>query len=109
MCYLHRPAVKPPRPPLPRRSRPPRSTLRARSVNNAGIQHVAPVEDFPEDKWTAVIDVILNSTFHASKAALPMMLQRRWGRVVNTGSMHALVASPYKSAYNAAKHGVAGA
>jgi NAD(P)-dependent dehydrogenase (short-subunit alcohol dehydrogenase family) len=85
------------------------SALRTRSVNNAGIQHVAPVEDFPEDKWTAVIDVILNSTFHASKAALPMMLQRRWGRVVNTGSMHALVASPYKSAYNAAKHGVAGA
>ena len=79
------------------------------SVNNAGIQHVAPVEDFPEDKWAAVIDVILNSTFHASKAALPLMLKRRWGRVVNTGSMHALVASPYKSAYNAAKHGVAGA
>ena len=97
-----------------RASRPPRSTHplpppSARSVNNAGIQHVAPVEDFPEDKWAAVIDVILNSTFHASKAALPMMLQRRWGRVVNTGSMHALVASPYKSAYNAAKHGVAGA
>lgn len=77
-------------------------------VNNAGIQYVAPVEDFPEDKWNAIIDVILNSTFHASKAALPHMLSKKWGRIVNTGSMHALVASPYKSAYNAAKHGVAG-
>lgn len=69
---------------------------------------MAPVEEFPEDKWDAVIDVILNSTFHASKAALPFMLREGWGRIVNTGSMHALVASPYKSAYNAAKHGVAG-
>jgi len=76
--------------------------------NNAGIQYVAPVEDFPEDKWDAVIDVVLNSTFHASKAALPYMLRNGWGRIINTGSMHALVASPYKSAYNAAKHGVAG-
>ena len=66
--------------------------------NNAGIQYVAPVADFPEDKWDAVIDVILNSTFHASKAALPLMLANGWGRIVNTGSMHALVASPYKSA-----------
>lgn len=117
MSFIRR-AGKPSRPPLPRaRARrahalhPPSLSLRPPhcSVNNAGIQHVAPVEDFPEDKWAAVIDVILNSTFHASKAALPLMLQRRWGRVVNTGSMHALVASPYKSAYNAAKHGVAGA
>lgn len=77
-------------------------------VNNAGIQYVAPVEEFPDDKWDAIIDVILNSTFHASKAALPHMLAKKWGRIVNTGSMHALVASPYKSAYNAAKHGVAG-
>jgi len=116
---IRRRAAKPSRPPLPR-ARARRAPLTFslslitlhpphRSVNNAGIQHVAPVEDFPEDKWAAVIDVILNSTFHASKAALPLMLKRRWGRVVNTGSMHALVASPYKSAYNAAKHGVAGA
>jgi len=67
--------------------------------NNAGVQYVAPVKDFPEDKWNAVIDVILNSTFHASKAALPHMLKQGWGRIVNTGSMHALVASPYKSAW----------
>lgn len=66
-------------------------------VNNAGIQHVAPVQEFPEDKWNAVMDVILNATFHASKAALPHMLAAGWGRIVNTGSMHALVASPYKS------------
>lgn len=76
--------------------------------NNAGIQFVAPVEEFPEDKWDDIIAVILNSTFHASKAALPYMLKQKFGRIVNTGSMHALVASPYKSAYNAAKHGVAG-
>jgi 3-hydroxybutyrate dehydrogenase len=77
-------------------------------VNNAGIQHVAPVQDFPEDKWDAILAVILSSTFHASKAAIPGMVQRGFGRIVNTGSMHATVASPYKSAYNAAKHGVAG-
>ncbi|GAB4818035.1 hypothetical protein N2152v2_005081 [Parachlorella kessleri] len=77
-------------------------------VNNAGIQYVAPVHEFPEDKWDAIIAIILNSTYHASKAALPYMLDQGWGRIVNTGSMHALVASPYKSAYNAAKHGVAG-
>lgn len=74
--------------------------------NNVGIQHVAPLQDFPEDKWDAIMDICLNSTFHATKAALPGMLQRGWGRIINTGSMHALVASPYKSAYNAAKHGV---
>ena len=77
-------------------------------VNNAGIQYVAPVDEFPEDKWTAIIDIILNATFHASKAALPHMLEQKWGRIINTGSMHSLIASPYKSAYNAAKHGVAG-
>ncbi|KAL6759925.1 hypothetical protein V8C86DRAFT_2563919 [Haematococcus lacustris] len=76
--------------------------------NNAGIQFVAPVESYPEDKWDAIMDVCLNSTFHVTKAALPYMLQRGWGRVINTGSMHSLVASPFKSAYNAAKHGVAG-
>jgi 3-hydroxybutyrate dehydrogenase len=77
-------------------------------VNNAGIQHVAPVQDFPEDKWDAILAVILSSTFHATKAALPGMMRRGWGRVINTGSMHATVASPYKSAYNAAKHGEGG-
>jgi len=74
-------------------------------VNNAGIQHVAPVQDFPDDQWDAILAVVLSSTFHATKAALPGMVARGWGRVVNTGSMHATVASPYKSAYNAAKHG----
>lgn len=77
-------------------------------VNNAGVQHVAPVVDFPEEQWDNVINIILNATFHATKAALPSMIDRGWGRVINTGSMHAVVASPYKSAYNAAKHGVAG-
>lgn len=77
-------------------------------INNVGIQFVSPVQDFPEDRWDAIMDVCLNSTFHATKAALPGMVERGWGRVINTGSMHALVASPYKSAYNAAKHGVAG-
>ena len=73
-----------------------------------GIQYVSPVEEFPEDKWDDIIAVCLNSAFHATKAALPYMLEQGWGRIVNTGSMHALVASPYKSAYNAAKHGIAG-
>ncbi len=74
-------------------------------VNNAGIQFVSPVADFPEDKWDDVIAVCLSSAFHTSKAALPYMQAAGWGRIINTGSMHALVASPYKSAYNAAKHG----
>jgi 3-hydroxybutyrate dehydrogenase len=77
-------------------------------VNNAGIQHVAPVIDFPEDKWELLLKVLLTAPFIASKAALPQMIEAGWGRIINTGSMHALVASPYKSAYNAAKHGVAG-
>ncbi len=77
-------------------------------VNNVGIQFVSPVQDFPEDKWDAIMDVCLNSAFHSTKAALPYMLEQKWGRIINTGSMHALVASPYKSAYNAAKHGIAG-
>ena len=76
--------------------------------NNAGIQHVAPVVDFPADKWDAILAVCLSAPFHATKAALPGMIEAGWGRVINTGSMHALVASPFKSAYNAAKHGVAG-
>lgn len=77
-------------------------------VNNVGIQFVSPIQDFPEEKWDAIIDICLNSAFHATKAALPYMLEQQWGRVINTGSMHAKVASPYKSAYNAAKHGIAG-
>jgi 3-hydroxybutyrate dehydrogenase len=77
-------------------------------INNAGIQHVAPVDEFPEDKWDAVLAIILSSAFHTTKAALPGMKAKGWGRVINTGSMHSLVASPYKSAYNSAKHGLAG-
>ncbi len=77
-------------------------------INNAGIQHVAPVDEFPDDKWDAILAIILSSAFHTTKAALPEMKSKGWGRVINTGSMHSLVASPYKSAYNAAKHGLAG-
>lgn len=76
--------------------------------NNVGIQYVSPVHEFPDDKWDLMISITLSSAFHATKAALPMMLDKEWGRIINTGSMHALVASPYKSAYNAAKHGIAG-
>jgi 3-hydroxybutyrate dehydrogenase len=77
-------------------------------INNAGIQHVAPVDEFPDDKWDAILSIILSSAFHTTKAALPGMKAKGWGRVINTGSMHSLVASPFKSAYNAAKHGLAG-
>ncbi len=77
-------------------------------INNAGIQHVAPVEDFPLDKWDAIIAINLSSAFHAIRAALPGMKARRWGRIVNTASAHSLVASPFKSAYVTAKHGLAG-
>jgi 3-hydroxybutyrate dehydrogenase len=77
-------------------------------INNAGIQHVAPIDEFPDDKWDAVLAIILSSAFHTTKAALPGMKAKGWGRVINTGSMHSLVASPYKAAYNAAKHGIAG-
>ena len=77
-------------------------------INNAGIQHVAPVDEFPDEKWDAVLAIILSSAFHATKAALPGMKAKGWGRVINTGSVHSLVASPYKSAYVAAKHGLAG-
>src|SRR5438067_2412907 len=77
-------------------------------VNNAGIQHVAPVDDFPVAKWDAIIAINLSAAFHTVRAALPAMKQRRWGRIVNIASAHALVASPYKSAYVAAKHGIAG-
>ncbi len=77
-------------------------------VNNAGIQHVSPIEDFPEEKFDAVIGINLVSAFHTIKAAVPGMKARQWGRIINIASAHALVASPYKSAYVAAKHGVAG-
>ncbi len=77
-------------------------------VNNAGIQHVAPVDEFPLDKWDSIIAINLSSNFHAIRAALPAMKKRGWGRVINVASAHALVASPYKSAYVTAKHGVAG-
>jgi 3-hydroxybutyrate dehydrogenase len=77
-------------------------------VNNAGIQHVAPIEEFPAEKWQAIIAINLVSSFHTIRHALPAMKQRRWGRIVNVASAHALVASPFKSAYVAAKHGIAG-
>jgi 3-hydroxybutyrate dehydrogenase len=77
-------------------------------VNNAGIQFVAPVEEFPPDRWDAVIAINLSSCFHAIRAALPGMRQRGWGRIVNIASAHGLVASAQKSAYVAAKHGVVG-
>ncbi len=77
-------------------------------VNNAGIQHVAPIDEFPDDKFAAIIAINLAATFHTIKAALPHMKTAGWGRVINVASAHALVASPYKSAYVASKHGVAG-
>jgi 3-hydroxybutyrate dehydrogenase len=77
-------------------------------VNNAGIQHTAPVDEFPEDRWDAIIAINLSSCFHAIKAALPQMKSRNWGRIINTASVHGLVASVQKSAYIAAKHGVLG-
>jgi 3-hydroxybutyrate dehydrogenase len=77
-------------------------------VNNAGIQHVSPVETFPPKKWDAIIAVNLSAVFHTTRHALPAMKEKGWGRVINTASAHSLVASPNKSAYVAAKHGVAG-
>ncbi len=77
-------------------------------VNNAGIQHVAPIETFPADKWDQILAINLSSAFHTTAAALPGMRERGWGRVVNIASAHGLTASPYKSAYIAAKHGVVG-
>jgi 3-hydroxybutyrate dehydrogenase len=77
-------------------------------VNNAGIQHVANVEDFPVERWDAVIAINLSSAFHAMRAALPGMQRRNWGRVINVASVHGLVASAGKSAYVAAKHGIVG-
>jgi 3-hydroxybutyrate dehydrogenase len=77
-------------------------------VNNAGIQFVSPVEDFPPEKWDAIIAINLTSAFHITRLAIPHMKRGGWGRIVNLASAHALVASPYKSAYVAAKHGIAG-
>lgn len=77
-------------------------------VNNAGIQHVAPVDEFPADKWDAIIAINLSAVFHATAAVLPGMKARQFGRIINIASAHALVASPFKAAYIAAKHGVAG-
>ena len=77
-------------------------------VNNAGIQFVAPIDEFPVDKWDLILAINLSSAFHTTAAALPMMRARGWGRVVNIASAHGLTASPYKSAYIAAKHGVVG-
>ena len=77
-------------------------------VNNAGIQHVSPIEDFAPEKWDAIIAINMNSAFHTTAAALPMMRAAGWGRVVNIASAHGLTASPYKSAYVTAKHGVVG-
>lgn len=77
-------------------------------VNNAGIQFVSAVDEFPEDKWQSIIAINLSSNFHTIKAVLPKMKERKWGRIINVASVHGLVASPFKSAYVAAKHGVLG-
>jgi 3-hydroxybutyrate dehydrogenase len=77
-------------------------------VNNAGIQFVSPVEDFPAEKWDAILAINLSSAFHTSRLAVPGMKAAGWGRIINTASAHSLVASPFKSAYVAAKHGLAG-
>lgn len=77
-------------------------------VNNAGVQFVSPVDEFPDEKWEAIIALNLSSNFYAIKAALPGMRKRNWGRIVNIASAHGLVASPFKSAYVTAKHGVVG-
>lgn len=77
-------------------------------VNNAGIQYVAPVDEFPVEKWDAIIGIDLSSSFHTIRAAVPIMKKQNWGRIINIASAHALVASPFKSAYVAAKHGLYG-
>ena len=77
-------------------------------VNNAGIQHVAPIEEFPVDKWDAIIAIGLSAAFHTIRAAVPGMKARKWGRIICTASAHSLVASPFKAAYISAKHGLAG-
>jgi 3-hydroxybutyrate dehydrogenase len=77
-------------------------------INNAGMQHVAPVEEFPLDKWDLIIALNLNSAFHTTRLAVPYMKSKKWGRIIQTASAHSLVASPFKSAYVTAKHGLAG-
>jgi 3-hydroxybutyrate dehydrogenase len=77
-------------------------------VNNAGIQFVSPIEEFPIEKWDAIIAINLSSAFHGIRAAVPGMKKRKWGRIINTASAHSLVASPFKAAYVSAKHGIAG-
>lgn len=77
-------------------------------VNNAGIQHVAPIEEFPVEKWDQIIAINMNAAFHAIRAAVPGMKQRKWGRIISTASAHSLVASPFKAAYITAKHGLVG-
>lgn len=77
-------------------------------INNAGIQYVAPIDDFPTEKWDAIIAINLTSAFHTTRAALPLMKTAGWGRIINIASAHGLTASPYKSAYVAAKHGIVG-
>jgi 3-hydroxybutyrate dehydrogenase len=77
-------------------------------VNNAGIQHVSPIEEFPIDKWDTIIGINLSSAFHTIRAAVPGMKAKKWGRIINTASAHSLVASPFKAAYVAAKHGLTG-
>ena len=77
-------------------------------VNNAGIQFVSPIEDFPPEKWDMILAINLSSAFHTIRAAVPRMKAQKWGRIINTASAHSLVASPFKSAYVSAKHGLAG-
>jgi 3-hydroxybutyrate dehydrogenase len=77
-------------------------------INNAGVQHVAPVDEFPTDKWDLIIALNLTAAFHTTRLALPHMKAKKWGRVIATASAHSIAASPYKSAYIAAKHGIAG-
>lgn len=77
-------------------------------VNNAGFQHVAPIEEFPPEKWDGLLAVILSSAFHTTRAAVPHMKEKKWGRIINLASAHALVASPFKAGYVAAKHGLLG-
>ena len=77
-------------------------------VNNAGIQHVAPLQDFPPEKWDAILAIDLSSAFHTTRLALPSMIANKWGRIINIASAHGLVASPFKSAYVAVKHGIVG-
>jgi 3-hydroxybutyrate dehydrogenase len=77
-------------------------------VNNAGIQHVAPLQDFPVEKWDAIVAINLSSAFHTTRLALPAMLKNKWGRIINVASAHGLVASPFKAAYVASKHGIVG-